>query len=130
MTVYDKARELGNLLLESEEGKRLNDKRYIFDGSEESKRRLNEYSRYRESVHLKLNSGELGEEEVKLEQENLKKKIEEVTADPIISDMIRAEEDFANLVSSVMNIVRATIEGESEGFAGCSGNCRGCSGCR
>lgn len=127
MDIFEKARELGNLLLETEEGKKLNDKKYIFDGNEEAKRKLYEYSRYREGVQVKIHSGELSEEELKAEQENMKKKIDEVMADPIISDMFKAEEEFSYLVNQVMNVLRATIEGTSEG--GCSGSCSSCGGC-
>lgn len=127
MDVFEKARELGNLLLETPEGKKLNDKKYIFEGNEESQRKLFEYSRYREAVQVKIHSGELSEEDLKVEQENMKKKIDEVTADPIISDMLKAEEEFSALVNQAMNVLRATIEGESEG--GCSGSCSSCGGC-
>ena len=128
MDIYDKARELGNMLLETKEGKKLNDKRFIFEANEDSKRRLYEYSRFREAVYVKINSGSLSESELAQQQQELNEKIAQVKSDPIISDMIKAEDEFSVLVNSVMNVLRATIEGESE--SGCSGNCSSCGGCQ
>lgn len=127
MDVFEKARELGNMLLETKEGKKFNDKKYILNANEDSKQKLYEYNQYREMVYHKINSDSISEEELAEEQERLKEKIAEVTADPIISDMLRAEDEFTYLVNSVMNVLRATIEGEDE--EGCSGNCSGCHGC-
>lgn len=127
MNIFEKARELGNLILETKEGKKLNDKRYIFDANEDAKRKLFEYSRYRDSIQIKINNGELSGEELKSEQENLKKKASEVMEDPIIREMFAAEEELSAIVNQVINILTATVEGNADG--GCSGNCSVCSGC-
>lgn len=127
MNPFEKARELGNLLLETEEAKKLNGKRYIFESDEQAQRKLFEYSRQRDELQMKIHSGALSKEEIADEQEKLKKKAGEVMLDPVIRDMFAAEEEFSALVDQVMDILRATIDGSAEG--GCTGRCSGCSGC-
>lgn len=128
-TVFEKARELAEMLLESEQGKKMNDARYIFEGNEEAKAQLLEYTSYRQAVQDRIDSGELSEDEVKQEQQKIKKMINDMQANPIINDMVAAESDFNMFVNHVMSVFQATLQGEPEAAGGCTGSCGTCGGC-
>lgn len=127
MTVYELARELGNKMLESNEGKKMADARYIFDGNKEAQSQLFNYSNYKNALQEKYNNGTINEDELAKESVKLGEMLEEVKKNPIIMDMLDAETEFSVMVNQVMSILNATITGQSE--ESCSGNCSGCSGC-
>lgn len=127
MTVYELARELGNKMLESDEGKKMADARYIFDGNKEAQSQLFNYSNYKNALQEKYNNGIINEDELAKESVKLGEMLEEVKKNPIIMDMLDAETEFSVMVNQVMSILNATITGQSE--ESCSGNCSGCSGC-
>jgi cell fate (sporulation/competence/biofilm development) regulator YlbF (YheA/YmcA/DUF963 family) len=127
MTVYELARELGNKMLESDEGKRMADARYIFDGNKEAQAQLFNYSNYKAALQEKYNNGTLNEEELANESVKLGEMMEELKKNPIITDMLDAETEFSVMVNQVMSILNATITG-NEGN-GCSGSCASCGGC-
>lgn len=128
MTVYEKARELGELLLETEQAKRLTDARYIFDGDEQAQKALFDYTEYRNNVVNKMEDGSLKPEQYKEEAKKINEMAKELKNTPIVGDMLKAESEFNSLVNQVMEILKVTINGEEE-TSGCTGNCSGCSGC-
>lgn len=127
MEIYNKARELAELLLQTDEGKAMADARFIYEGNEEAKKLLFNYSQYRDGVQVKMESGTFSQEEFEKEKEKLDAMIAEVRANPIIADMINAENQFNALANQVMNVFKATIMGQDEDS--CGGNCGSCGGC-
>lgn len=129
-TVFDKARELAEMLLESEQGKKMNDTRYVFEGNEEAKNQLLNYTNYRQAVQMKIDNGNLTQEEIQKESEKISSMIKEMQANPIINDMVAAESDFNMYVNHVMSVFQATLQGDSENMdGGCTGSCSTCGGC-
>lgn len=130
MTVYELARELGSKLLESEEGKRMADARYVFDGNPEAQQLLFNYSDYSNAVKQKYADGILNDEDLEREKLKLAEMMEELKANSIIMDMLDAETQFSMLVNQVMTIINSTVSGDEGGCSSCSsGGCAGCSGC-
>ncbi len=127
MTVYELARELGNKMLESDEGKRMADARYVFDGDRQAQSQLFNYTNYKSAIQEKYNNGTLNEEELANESVKLGEMMEELKKNPVIMDMLDAETEFSVMVNQVMSILNTTITGNEGG--GCSGSCSGCSGC-
>ncbi len=127
MTVFEMARELGNMLKETEEYKRLSGARYIFDGDYESKKSMSDYVNLRDSIKIRMESGNFSKEDFEEESRKLNKMAEELKSQPVIGELINAENKFNNLANQVMDILRQTITGDDE--SSCGGNCSGCSGC-
>lgn len=127
MTVFEMARELGNMLKETQEYKRLSGARYIFDGDEEAKRSMSDYVNLRDSIKMRMESGNFSKEDFEEESKKLNKMAEELKKQPVIGELINAENRFNSLANQVMDILRQTITGDEEGS--CGGNCSGCSGC-
>lgn len=126
--IFDKARELAQMLLETEMGKALNDARFVYDGNEEAQKMLEEYSAFRHDLQNKVNNDLISEEELDKQNEILRGKIKELQANPIIKDLFTAEQNFNNVVSHAMNIFNATLAGDTA-LAGCGGSCATCGGC-
>lgn len=124
--IFQAARDLANMLLETKEGMAYNDAKYVFDGDEQAQAMLRDYSLFRNAVQQRINNNEITEEELEEENTKLKAKIEELTNNEVINNMFVAEQNFNQLVNTAMNIIQATIQGDE---GGCNGNCGGCCGC-
>lgn len=127
MTVYDMARELAEKLLETPEGQKALEKRKIFDNDENAQEKLRQYNIRKASLNEKLRAGYMSDEEIQAASKELNQKLEELKNDEIIGAMADAEAELSSLVDSVINVFRATLNGENE--SQCSGCCSGCSGC-
>ena len=129
MSIYfEKARELGTLILESEESKQLADAGAAFDADAGAKARFEEYKDQRIAIQEKMAANELSPEEITKESQKLNEMAMELQKDPIIAGLIFAEDNFNTLVSQIMNILRATMSGTAP-EANCGGGCSSCSGC-
>lgn len=129
MSVYDEARKLGELILKTEQSKRLSDARNMFDNDEEAQRILFEYTDYRDIVQSQMKSSDVNEEEFKNATKVLNEKVEELKKHSIIGELVKAESDFNALVNQTMSILKATITGESPSGNCPSSGCSGCNGC-
>jgi len=127
---YDKARELGTMILESEESKQLSDAGAAFDADENAKKRFDAYKSYHQSLQEKMTGNELNPDEIKAESQKLSEMAMELKQDPVIAGLIFAEDNFNTFVAQVMNVLRATINGTATDDCACSPNgCSSCSGC-
>ncbi len=128
-TIFEKTREIATLLLSTDEGKALNDARYIFEGDNTAQMLMSNYSLYRQNVQNRMADGSLSEEELEKENEVLAAKIKELQENEVIKQYFIAEQNFNNIVNHVMNVFNATIAGEADFAGGCSGSCATCGGC-
>ncbi len=129
MSIYEKARELGEMILETDEGKRLYDAKFVYQGDEDAKSVLSQYMQFRNALQVKMQSGELSEEEFKVEFEKLKKFGEDAKKNEVVAELMAAEEQFNRVVNSVLGILKETVLKDDEEAGGCSGSCSSCSGC-
>jgi cell fate (sporulation/competence/biofilm development) regulator YlbF (YheA/YmcA/DUF963 family) len=131
-TIYfEKARELGNLILESDEAKILNTARQAFDTDNDAKKGLEAYSAFQMEMKSKVSLGETSQEEFAEDSKKLMEMAEQLKNSNIIRELMTAEDNFNNFVTSVMNILKFTITGTDEsderGCHGCSGgSCGSC----
>ncbi|MBQ6553707.1 MAG: YlbF family regulator [Firmicutes bacterium] len=127
--IFDSARKLAEMLLETDEGKALNDARYVFDGNEEAQKMFSDYAAYRQRIQVMANNDDISEEELEKENEIIAGKIKELQQNPVIRDLFVAEQNFNNIINHVMNVFNATLAGDSGLPSGCSGSCSTCGGC-
>lgn len=127
MTVYEKSRELGEMLLQTEEGKRMYDAKFVLDGDDEAKQLLFEYNQYRQTVQNQINEGLLSEEDFEKVKQKNSELFEGLRKNSVLKEMLEAESEFNNIVNRAMDILKSTIMGEQE--VGCSGSCSSCGGC-
>ena len=133
MSVYmEKARELGNLILESEQAKRVADARTDFQADAEAQPRMDVYNAYVANVQTAIDSGAVTDEQYATMQKRMAEMVVELKAYPAIGALVTAENEFNFFVNQVMTVLKTTITGEEPGgCAGCAGHAHGagCEGC-
>ncbi len=128
MQVYGKARELGNLILSSEQSLRLSDAKYAYENDEQSRNQLEEYKAYQNEIQCNLENGLITPEDFKEASKKLTDLGATLKKHPIIGELIASETAFNTLVNEVMAILKATITGqEDNGCSSCSG--KSCDSC-
>ena len=130
MTIYEKAKDLGEAILETEQGKRAVEARYIFDGNEEAQKMLSAFTSYRANIQMKAQNGELTDEQIEEESSKINDMAIEVQKNEIINELIKAEKNLGIIVNEVFGILKGIVDGEEEGCGdGCGGCCSSCGGC-
>ena len=126
MDIYsEKAKELGNLILASEESKRLADAQAIYKENIEAVKKMEEYAKYKNDVVTAMESGHMDDNAYKAASAKLNDLGNELKAVPVIAELVRAENDFNSFVNDIMNVLKITITGEA---SACGSGCGGCGG--
>lgn len=127
--IFEQARNLANSLLETKEGKKYQEAKYIFEADDEAILLLQEYDKKSKDFKIRMQKGESGQdfENARQDLNNFVLKIKE---NNIITELFKAEDNFNKMVNSVMDIFNATIMGEDKTKDGCcNSGCGGCTGC-
>lgn len=128
MIYFEKARELGELLLDTEKAKRLARAKAAYEADEKAAAAFENYNLKRSEVQAEISRGKLSKEEYTEALREFALLAEELKKDPLILEFSEAEAEFYALVSQTLEIIKATVTGEQED--GCGGECGGCSGCK
>ena len=128
---FEKARELGNLLLASEQGLRLADARAALEADDKSMAMLEEFKAYQNDVNTSMREGAMDQAQYTKASQIMLEKADALKKHPIVGQMIQAENEFYAFVNQVLGIVKGTLTGEiEEPSDGCDGeSCGGCGGC-
>ncbi len=126
--IFDKARELGNAILASDNAKMLADANNELLLDIDAKAKLDEYKKYQEDVRISMQSGEASKEEVTIMTRRLTEMAVDLKAIPSIAALVFAENEYNAFVNNVMGVVKATIMGQntecdSDACSSCSGGC-------
>ena len=127
MSIYvEKAKELAQLILESDIAKNMADASAVYDADKEAVTKFESYKMQFEAFQQQLQEGKLGEDEYKKESERLNEIVEKLREYPSIAGIISTETEFNNFVTEIMNVLRVTIMGQIGNACGSGGNCSGC----
>lgn len=119
---YDKARELGKLLLSSEYSLRLSDADAALKANPASLVKMNEYRAYQNVIQNNLKKGAVTDDELELVNARIAEMAAELKRDPVISDLLFAENAYNQFVGRVFGILKSTLDGEHHAAEAC-GNC-------
>ncbi len=129
MSIYkEKAKELGTLILSSDQAKTLADATAIYQSSEEAQAKMLEYQQYQANVQKSMQAGEVTQEEMNKMTKHMTEMAAELKQDAVIGALVFAENEFNGFVNNIMNVVKSTIMGVDES-AGCNGGCGGGCSC-
>ncbi len=123
--LLERAKELGELVKESEEFKTLLAAKEAFEADEEAKSIIIEYNDFQKKLYEKMRDKNASQEEIgklKEEGEAIRVRIEE---NSVTSDLLAAQKVFTNVLNSVYETIQTTVTGRK----GCGGNCGSCGGC-
>lgn len=129
---YQKARELGRLILESEDSIRLSDAMAVYDQNPLAQKKMEEYKAFRKEMQNGMRSGDISQGEYTERACRLSEMTVELKKDTVVGSLIFAENEFNGFVNNVINILKLTITGDAMPENGCGGNCGGgcCESCQ
>lgn len=126
---FEKARELAELILKSEESIRLADARAAYLATPDAIGKMQEYTAYQAEVQTSMKNGSMDEDAFKTATKKMTEMAVELKKDEVIGELVASENEFNYFVNQIMDVLKVTITGESKGENCSPDNCGGCSGC-
>ena len=124
--IFEKARELGEAIIESKEYKDLKEAELKQENDEEALKLLKEYSDVRMRLGAEIQKGDVSEERIAQIREELEEAYSKMTTNDTITAYINAQRTFQAVIDQMNNILAFHITGKMPG--GCSGSCSSCGG--
>ena len=124
--IFEKARELGEAIIESKEYQELKKAEAEQENDAEAMKLLQDYSILRSKLAEEIQKGDPGEERMNAIRTELEEAYEKVTENDHITAYINAQRMFQAIIDQMNNIISFHITGKMPG--GCSGNCSSCGG--
>lgn len=124
--IFEKARELGEAIIESKEYKELKEAELRQEQDEEALTLLKEYSEVRSRLASEIQKGDVDDGRIAEIREELEEAYEKMTTNDSITAYINAQRTFQAIIEQMNNILSFHITGKMPG--GCSGNCSSCGG--
>lgn len=120
--IYDKARELGVLIMETDYAKNLAQAKARFDANSEAKARFDAYTQENDKYLVDLRAKKLTPQEIAQTRRKIDQMLETLEAEADLVALLDAEQTFNDYVNSVMQLLKFTIAGD-----GCNsgGSCGG-----
>ena len=124
--IFEKARQLGEAIIESDEYKELKKAELEQEQDEEALALLREYSTVRSNLAAEIQKDGVSEETIAAIREQLEEAYEKMTTNDRITAYINAQRTFQAVIEQMNNILSFHITGKMPG--GCSGSCSSCGG--
>lgn len=124
--IFEKARELGEAIIESNEYKELKEAELRQENDKEALSLLKEYSEVRSRLASEIQKGDVSEERIAEIREELEEAYSKMTTNDAITAYINAQRTFQAIIDQMNSIISFHITGKMPG--GCSGNCSSCGG--
>ena len=124
--IFEKARELGQAIIESKEYKELKACELAQENDEVALTLLKEYSEVRSNLASEIQKGDVSEERIAEIREELEEAYSKMTTNDTITAYINAQRTFQSIIDQMNSIISFHITGKMPG--GCSGNCSSCGG--
>lgn len=122
--IIEKTRELGELIANSDEMKKVKEAEAAQEADENAKTLLVEFNMNRMNLGRDIQNGKISEEEaVKLNNEAFNKMVE---SSETIKAYVEAKKELDRVVTEVNGILNYYITGQAPG---CSHDCSSCGGC-
>ncbi len=126
MDIFEKAKELGVMIAESDEFKTFKETETAQLDDKEAVELMMEYHNTRQSLNDKAVNPDLSKEEF----ENLKKEAQlafnKIMANDKIAAYVKAQQDFAAMMEQINGILSYYVTGKDS--QGCNGSCSSCAG--
>lgn len=126
--IIEKARELGQMLSESDEFKALKGAEEMQLADPDAQELMMEYATVRERLGNRASAEGVSKEDLEDIQREAQQAFEKLMTNANIKRYIDASQSFKTLVDQVNAIIAFYVKGEEQS-GGCSGNCSSCGGC-
>lgn len=126
--IIEKARELGQMISESDEFKALKGAEDLQLADPEAQQMMMDYSVTREALSKRAAADGVTKEDLENIQKEAQDAFEKLLTNKNIKRYIDANQAFKTLIDQVNAIIAFYVKGEEQS-GGCSGNCSSCGGC-
>ena len=126
--IIEKARELGQMIADSDELKALRGAEEIQLADPEAQELMMEYANTREKLAQRAASTDITKEEFEKVQKEMEEAFARLMTNANIKRYVEANNSFKTLIDQVNSIIAFYVKGEEQGGS-CSGNCASCGGC-
>ncbi len=124
--IFEKAKELSDLIALSDEKKEAQEaSRHLMEDAEASDL-ISAYNEKREAKLAEYKDKEPTREEVEAINEYLQQEFNKIMENAVIREYVKASRVFEMMLTQMDNIIK---QGVSVDEGGCSGSCHSCSGC-
>ena len=127
MSVFEKAHELGTMIAESNEFKRVNEAREAQTADGDAALVLMNYNRKRDQLIKEASDPDISNERMQEIRNEMEKEVDKLNKNKCIAEFMEAMQAFNDMMDQVNSIVASYINPQEDG--GCSGNCSSCGGC-
>lgn len=127
MDVLEKARELGEMLADSEEYKRMKAAEIAKNADATAISMLADYNSKANEFAAKIQTAQPTPEELEEYRVSLGNAFAELDANPIVHEFLESTKAFDDLMKNINSIIAFYVVPEKQGS--CSGNCSSCGGC-
>ena len=130
-SIFKMARELGQLIVASEEYKRATESMDLLNNDETATALIAGYNQKRAEKVDGVDINSLPENELKEINDYLQDEFNIILENPVVKEYIKAQSEYEGMVNSVNAILKFYISGrsEEEGSSECGGSCSTCGGC-
>ncbi|MBQ1334263.1 MAG: YlbF family regulator [Clostridia bacterium] len=123
--ILSKAVEIGELMRETEQVKRLLAANEAFEADEALRDKVGSFEMQRQKLVQMQNDG-AANEEMEAQNSQIMSIYEEIMANPVMVDMTDANNEVQQIMNYIVRTISSCFAGQSDG---CSGDCSGCGGC-
>lgn len=127
MTVVDKAKELGQMIVESEEFLTLQKAEIRQNNDPEANELIANYNVKRNTLMEQMNAEGVTKDQMEDIRNQMEAEFTTLSANETISSYIEATQNFQQMMTQINSVISYYVNGEQSGCA--SGDCGGCSGC-
>ena len=125
--IYEKAKELGELIRESEVKKRADETGKALLEDETAKGLIDNYNALREKKTEELKGQDLSKEQAQEVNDYFQAEFEKLAKNSIIKEYLDAARDYEMMLGQMDGILKHVIAGEQD--SSCGGSCSTCGGC-
>lgn len=127
MDIFEKAKELGQAIIDSEEFKTLKAAEDAQENDAAAIELLRGYSELRTSLAKEVNEEQVSEQRMTEIRDEMERAYQNMMENEKIAAYVDAQNVFKAIVDQMNSILSFYITGETPG--GCSGSCHSCDGC-
>ena len=128
LELFEKSRELGELLVKSEEYVKVQETETAFNEDEFAKAKVVEFNELQKAVQQMMQTPDPDQAAIAAAADRLRNMQAELVEMPSIKAMNDAQAAFSNLLTQVNQVLRFTITGQVDDGSSCGGNCSSCGG--
>ena len=127
MDVLEKARELGEMLADSPEYKRMKAAEGAKNNDATALKLLADYNKKANEFAMKIRTAEPTKEELEQIRTDMGKAFHELDSNAVVHEFLEASKAFDDLMKNMNSIISFYVVPEQQ--ASCGGDCSSCGGC-